>query len=161
MAYASWSVVFGEQPSAAKWNILGQNDAVFNNGTGLPSAGADVAAIDVDQTTTSTSFTDLATAGPAVTVTIGATGKAHVAVYARLNNSGANFTEVGYAVSGANTIAATNTRALTYAGTTADRRGMAILHKGLTPGSTTFTMKYSVSAGTGTFGNRVISVVPL
>lgn len=30
MAYASWSVVFGEQPSAAKWNILGTNDATFN-----------------------------------------------------------------------------------------------------------------------------------
>lgn len=30
MAYASWSVVFGEQPSAAKWNILGTNDSTFN-----------------------------------------------------------------------------------------------------------------------------------
>lgn len=35
MAYTSWSVVFGEQPSAAKWNILGTNDASFNDGTGL------------------------------------------------------------------------------------------------------------------------------
>lgn len=34
-AYNSWSVVFGEQPSAAKWNILGANDAAFNNGTGI------------------------------------------------------------------------------------------------------------------------------
>lgn len=30
MAYASWSVVFGEQPSAAKWNILGTNDSYFD-----------------------------------------------------------------------------------------------------------------------------------
>lgn len=30
MAYAAWSVVFGEQPSAAKWNILGTNDSTFN-----------------------------------------------------------------------------------------------------------------------------------
>lgn len=30
MAYTAWSVVFGEQPSAAKWNILGTNDAHFN-----------------------------------------------------------------------------------------------------------------------------------
>jgi len=35
MAYASWSVVFGEQPSAAKWNILGTNDASFNDGSGI------------------------------------------------------------------------------------------------------------------------------
>jgi len=35
MAYAVFSVVFGEQPSAAKWNILGSNDASFNDGTGI------------------------------------------------------------------------------------------------------------------------------
>lgn len=35
MAYTAWSVSFGEQPSAAKWNILGTNDASFNNGTGI------------------------------------------------------------------------------------------------------------------------------
>lgn len=40
MAYQAFSVVFGEQPSAAKWNILGTNDAEFNSliqrdGTGL------------------------------------------------------------------------------------------------------------------------------
>lgn len=35
MAYTSWSVTFGEQPSAAKWNILGTNDASFNDGTGI------------------------------------------------------------------------------------------------------------------------------
>lgn len=35
MGYTAWSVVFGEQPSAAKWNILGTNDASFNDGTGI------------------------------------------------------------------------------------------------------------------------------
>lgn len=35
MAYAAWSVSFGEQPSASKWNILGTNDASFNDGTGI------------------------------------------------------------------------------------------------------------------------------
>lgn len=35
MAYASWSVIVGEQPTAAKWNILGTNDASFNDGTGF------------------------------------------------------------------------------------------------------------------------------
>ncbi len=29
MAYTSWSVAFAEQPSTAKWNILGTNDAHF------------------------------------------------------------------------------------------------------------------------------------
>lgn len=35
MAYQSWSVVYEEQPSASKWNILGTNDASFNDGTGI------------------------------------------------------------------------------------------------------------------------------
>ena len=35
MTYAAWSVVFGEQPSAAKWNILGTNDSSFNDSTGI------------------------------------------------------------------------------------------------------------------------------
>jgi hypothetical protein len=35
MAYQLWSVVFGEQPSASKWNILGTNDAGFNDGTAI------------------------------------------------------------------------------------------------------------------------------
>lgn len=33
--YAPWSVVADEQPTAAKWNILGSNDASFNNGNGF------------------------------------------------------------------------------------------------------------------------------
>lgn len=45
MAYASWSVVFGEQPSAAKWNILGTNDASFNDGTGLNSGSVQQVAV--------------------------------------------------------------------------------------------------------------------
>ncbi len=33
--YAAWSVIAGEQPTAAKWNILGTNDASFNTGNGF------------------------------------------------------------------------------------------------------------------------------
>lgn len=39
MAYTAWSVVYGEQPTAAKWNQLGQNDAGFKDGTNI-DAGA-------------------------------------------------------------------------------------------------------------------------
>ena len=38
MAYTAWSVVFGEQPTAAKWNQLGANDAGFKDGTNIDSA---------------------------------------------------------------------------------------------------------------------------
>lgn len=46
MAYSSWSVVFGEQPSAAKWNILGTNDASFNDGTGIFGLYKDLLTVD-------------------------------------------------------------------------------------------------------------------
>ena len=48
MAYSAWSVVFGEQwlPSAAKWNILGTNDASFNDGTGIFGLKKDLLATD-------------------------------------------------------------------------------------------------------------------
>lgn len=38
MAYVAWSVSFGEQPSAAKWNILGTNDAYFDGLIGSGTA---------------------------------------------------------------------------------------------------------------------------
>lgn len=37
MAYSAWSVIAGEQPTTAKWNLLGTNDSTFNaalTGTG-------------------------------------------------------------------------------------------------------------------------------
>lgn len=39
MAYAAWSVTAGEVPTSTKWNILGTNDAGFNDGTNI-AAGA-------------------------------------------------------------------------------------------------------------------------
>jgi hypothetical protein len=33
--YATWSVIAGEQPTTAKWNILGSNDGAFNTGQGF------------------------------------------------------------------------------------------------------------------------------
>jgi len=35
MSYQPWSVVAFEVPTSAKWNILGSNDASFNNGIGI------------------------------------------------------------------------------------------------------------------------------
>lgn len=49
MAYSSWSVVFGEQPSAAKWNILGTNDSAFN--TNFTRAGMVVQVVETDYST--------------------------------------------------------------------------------------------------------------
>ncbi len=52
MAYTAWSVVFGEQPTAAKWNQLGANDAGFKDGTNI-DAGAIITAKIADANVTS------------------------------------------------------------------------------------------------------------
>lgn len=52
MAYTAFSVVFGEQPSASKWNTLGANDAGFRDGTNF--AWGTSAVLTGGQKTTST-----------------------------------------------------------------------------------------------------------
>lgn len=114
------------------------------------------------QTTGSTSFTDLATVGPAVTVVTGT--QAIVIISAELyNTDDGGGARVGVAVSGATTIAASNDRSL-YSVNGASRSIQAShvsLVTGLTAGSNTFTLKYLVDSGTGNFLRRRITVIPL
>ncbi len=119
---------------------------------------------DTSDTTTSTSYGDLAgSSGPSVTVTLG--NRAFVAITARINNSTATQPGVvGYDISGATTFSADDSRALWHEtnGTGEFNRSTYIgLHTGLTGGSNTFTMKYRVGGGTGSFQFREICVIPL
>lgn len=150
-----WTV--GEQATAAKLNEI---SAALNDLDRRTSpAGATVNTIE---NTSSLSYTDLFTPGPAVTVTIGSTGKALVAVYCALSNSSANFALASYAVSGASTVAAADTQALQTNTTSDIRVGFTVLHTGLVPGSNTFTMKYRAStSGPAAFNGRRILVNPL
>lgn len=179
MAYTSWSVVFGEQPAAAKWNILGTNDSSFNDGTGIGSGailsthlkltGSQTATVTTLESTTSATFTDLTTPGPAVTVTIGSSGIALLILSAALSNSiGGDYAAMGFVASGANTVAATFNDSLanqTPGGVSSVNEIQASFTKLLTgyaAGSTTFTSKYEiVTGGTASFRFRKISVVPL
>jgi hypothetical protein len=130
------------------------------------ATGAAAAEVLTSQTTTSTTYTDLATVGPTVTLDVGANGLALVSVFGHLQNSTASGESafIGIALSGANTVAANDNRALRYQPWTANafgQFGATFLFGGLTPGSTTFTLKYRTTAGTATFVNRRLSVVPL
>lgn len=115
------------------------------------------------ETTTSTSFVDLATVGPSVTVTTGT--KAFVYLRAGMENSAANSAcHMAFDISGATTSASSLNRAITTAGLGAASRmriGAGIFVDFLVAGSNTFTAKYSVSANTGTFVTRELSVIPL
>jgi hypothetical protein len=114
------------------------------------------------QTTTSTSFTDLATAGPSVTVTVGASGKVALHLACRMANStGDTDCYAGVNVSGASTIAASTLLVANAAATKIQQFGATTILTGLTPGSTTFKMQYAVAAGTGTFQVRELTVAPV
>lgn len=129
------------------------------------ATGAQQALVATAQTTTSTSFTDLTTTTDTVTVTIGANGLALVIISSRIINSDSSAGGfVGVAVSGANTIAVSDANSLNLRASTGapdSQCSWSYLATGLTPGSTTFKLKYRVTAGTGTFTNRRITVIPL
>ncbi|MEA2703910.1 MAG: hypothetical protein QOD63_1855 [Actinomycetota bacterium] len=125
------------------------------------------AVVATNETTTSTGYANLATAGPAVTVIIGATGKALVSLHSAVANAtGSLASYYGFAVSGATTLAASDATAIGFTAPVANggiRTGTTILLTGLAAGSTTFTAKYRMDPGVGpaTFVDRRISVCPL
>lgn len=133
----------------------------------LLPAGASVA---TSQSTTSASYTDLTTPGPAVTVTIGASGMALVFVTAEMTFSASAEEKLGrasVAVSGATTVAAADSASVLIhqqgnSSSLLEGRETAVTFlTGLTAGSNTFTMKYKSNAQGGNFLNRHIAVIPL
>lgn len=116
------------------------------------------------QTTSSTTFTDLATVGPSVTVNIGPNGLALVSVHSQfVGDNTAQNQQIAVQASGANTIAnSTYLSSGTTSGISQVFGGTKLL-TGLNPGSTTFICKYRrVGAGSlAEFANRSLSVVPL
>lgn len=124
------------------------------------ATGAVVGTVATNETTTSTTYTDLATVGPSATVTIGANGMALVCLKMAMYNSGSNTEYATVVASGANTIAAADAY-LQMNGVNPSEYGSSILLTGLTPGSTTFTVKYRTATGTATFVRRILSVIPL
>lgn len=114
--------------------------------------------------TTSTTYTDLATTTDTVTVDIGNSGMALVFPHTQFSSSSTTATQwCGYDISGATTKAADDDRAIMQTANTSmvQQFGGCFLETGLTPGSTTFKMKYRGSAGTSTFTYRRIAVIPL
>ena len=168
MAYSADSFSSLEQPTLAKWNKLWANDAAFNDGSGLPSANAARGIAVTNESTTSTSYVKLTTTTDAATVTVGATGKVLVSFGADVALSGGGQALMVFAITGATTLTAANAATAGYNTTsipnsasfaTHDER--SILLTGLAAGSTTFSMYYAITSGTGAWRNRIISAVPL
>lgn len=115
------------------------------------------------QSTTSTSYTDLATAGPSATVTTGTT--ATVLWFVKMDNTtNGSVSKCSVAVSGATTTAASDNYAAWCEHDSSNLDSLTFMgmnrFTALTAGSNTFTMKYAVGANTGNFSNRQILVFP-
>lgn len=121
--------------------------------------------VATDESTASGGYGALATAGPAVTVTIGSTGLALVSLYAQAYSTtvGAGV-HMSVVVSGATTLAASDGWAVKFMSPSAAEGpayGATILFSGLTAGSNTFTCQYRGGVGTAHFLNRRLGVTPL
>lgn len=113
------------------------------------------------QSTTSTSYTDLLTSGPAITMVTGTSALIFFSA-AMQHNTADIATWMSVAVSGATTVGASDTWGIANPSRLTDSRpGTMHRFSGLTPGSNTFTAKYRVPSGTGFFGNREIFGIPL
>jgi hypothetical protein len=121
------------------------------------------ATVATSETTTSATYTDLATGGPAVTLTVGSSGKVEVTVSAHIDPGTSNtHASMDFALSVGNTRAASDTTALINYNPLIIRASAATLLTGLSAGSTTFTAKYKSDGGaTQAFAYRSISVVVL
>lgn len=117
------------------------------------------------QTSASTSYGALATAGPAVTLTTGVRAITIITTGCTNTSSGNGVhTLAAIAISGATTSAADDTRAASMESGVADigARVTAVhMYTTLTGGSNTFTLQYRVISGTGGWDNRHIVVIGL
>lgn len=145
--------------AGANGQVLTRNSASSLGFAALPLSGANVA---TDETTASTTYADLATSGPAVTLTLaGTTAVIWINSGCVYKTTTGNTAYISAAVSGATTVAASDANASnngSYLATTCASNGRTLALTGLTPGSNTFTLKYRVDGGTFHFVNRGIVV---
>lgn len=171
MAYSTMSpFVFGEVVTAGRINQFIDNDEALRDGSGLSNGIITPSKLDLDpagttvatlETTTSTTYTDLATAGPASTITVGANGIVLLFLSCELFTSGTFVALMSVTLSGANSLAAADTLCIRNGSGTDMELSYATLLTGLNAGSTTFTAKYRVSGGTGNWARRKVIPVPL
>jgi hypothetical protein len=131
-------------------------------GSSVPANSS--ATVATSQATSSTSYTDLTTPGPAVTVTTGT--KALVIVSAYITGGYDSQARMSFEVSGATTTAVSDNWALGCYGTGAFSSGISVrasraTSTTLTAGSNTFTAKYRTSTNASTFADREIFVINL
>lgn len=123
----------------------------------LAGGGASVA---TQQDTASTTYADLATAGPSVSVTLNEARTVLVFVKAQvLQVSTTDDVYMSFAASGATTVAAADSAAVRHNGSGTAEAYASVAVVACNAGTTTFTAKYRADGGSGRFTNRVIAAV--
>lgn len=161
MAWTTPKTMGSELGTSADWNTHVRDNLLDLH----RRTTAELEYIPGNQTTTSTTYTNLATVGPSATCTVGTTGLVLVILYAAISNT--NGSTAGYMsveLSGAVSEAASDANSLAYSSfaSGAGHRGSAVIPMTPAgPGTITFTAKYRTDGGTATFGDRRIVVIPL
>jgi hypothetical protein len=149
----------GGDPEVAGGNTFSPGFYTATAANAVTEMRAGQQSILATETTTSSTFTDLGTVGPQVTVTCNAFAVVFVNVTVQCDTTSTAAT--GWHVDGATTIAVTNngpsiSQAANDQMTLMNCRSVAV-----NSGSNTFTLQYVVSAGsTGTFWRRHMTVWP-
>lgn len=110
------------------------------------------------ESTTSTSYDDLGVHGAALTIDTGSFALCFPA--SRVFNSAGGVSYASFDITGTTTSPAADGRGIANQGTD-DIRAASVQLMACDPGSNTFTMKYRVSSGTGTFSSRRLCVMAL
>lgn len=167
MALATnWQNNIGMTVDADFLNQVGTEVNAANDGLAAIFSGVRQAVVATSESTTSTTYANLATVTDSVDATVKASGMALVFLGATLSNSAIQASWMGFEVSGANTIAASDAKAIQFVSAGSGYQGSYgtwFLLTGLTPGLSTFKAKYRTTTGSGTatFSNRRIAVIPL
>jgi hypothetical protein len=117
--------------------------------------------IVTSESTTSTSYTNLASWGPTVTLTTSTYALVWINAHLQTNTAGA-VTYASYEVTGASSISASDVWCcrMQASGTNDDQRaGIAHYQNAITAGSNSFRMMYRTTAGTASFASRHILVM--
>jgi len=151
---------------------IGTTGQVLTVASGVPSwatpaAGSipsGYAAVDSEQSTTSTSFTDLTTSGPSVTLTTGTKVLVILSWYGYASSGGASV--MGYNISGSTTYSAAFAEVGQIwnngSGSSLGLQNSFVSYKTVTAGSNTFTAKYKVrGSGTASFDFRHMTIIDL
>jgi hypothetical protein len=121
--------------------------ATYTPSGSFPTSG--YATVATDQALGAGAYADLATVGPAVTITVNTKVKVTLSADGYDAASGTSYGKMAVALSSGNTVAAADTSCLAIgknSGGDSTQASRVLYFSGLTPGSTVFTAKYKASS---------------